>query len=101
MNYPLNVNKKDGVTLTPHTSFYSDEHASQMCKLYLSDEVHRNEHGRMQRFYRLHAMYPHTQEQAFAYNIKCPSCGATLKQVGRQNSFNELGLYTCEKCKRR
>ena len=36
MNYPLTVNKKDGVTLTPHNSYYSDEYASKMCDLYLT-----------------------------------------------------------------
>ena len=29
---------------------------------------------------------------------KCPKCGAILKQVARQNSGTELGLYTCRVC---
>ena len=35
---------------------------------------------------------------ALAYDIKCPKCGAILKQVARQNSGTELGLYTCKVC---
>ena len=101
MNYPLTVNKKDGVTLTPHNSYYSDEYASKMCDLYLTAKVYRNEHGKMQRYYRLNAKHDHTIEQALAYNIKCPKCGAMMKQVGRQNSYTELGLYTCPKCERK
>lgn len=101
MNYPLTVDKKDGVTLTPHNSYYSDEYASKMCDLYLNVKLYRNEQGKMQKYYRLYAQQDHTIEQALAYNIKCPSCGATLKQVGRQNSYNELGLYTCPRCARR
>lgn len=40
----------------------------------------------------------HTPEMALTYDIKCPKCGALLKQVARQNSGTELGLYTCKVC---
>lgn len=54
----------------------------------------------MQKYYRLHAKHDHTQEMALAYDIQCPKCSGRLKQIGRQLSFNELGLYTCLTCNR-
>lgn len=57
-----------------------------------------NEQGELQEYYRLHARDWHTPEMALAYDIKCPKCGAILKQVARQNSGTELGLYTCKVC---
>ena len=99
MNYPLhNENKKHPEILTPTHSSYSDEYAQSMCDLYLSDHIERNEQGELRRYYRLHARDWHTPEMALAYDIKCPQCGAILKQVARQNSGTELGLYTCRVC---
>ena len=100
MNYRLHVANKEGTQLVPIHTSYSDEYAQRMCDLYLSDEVHRNEEGRMQKYYRLHAKHDHTQEMALAYDIQCPKCNGRLKQIGRQLSFNELGLYTCPACNR-
>lgn len=71
-----------------------------MCDLYLKDELAKNEEGRVKKFYRLHAKKEHTQEMALAYDIQCPKCSGRLKQIGRQLSFNELGLYTCPACNR-
>ena len=99
MIYPLHGQKK-GNYLTASSSSYSEEYAQRMCDLYLSDEVHRNEKGRMQKYYRLHAKHDHTQEMALAYDIQCPKCSGRLKQIGRQLSFNELGLYTSPACNR-
>ena len=48
MNYRLHVANKEGTKLVPIHTSYSDEYAQRMCDLYLSDEVHRNEEGRMQ-----------------------------------------------------
>ena len=99
MNYPLHKeNKKHPEILTPIHSSYSDEYAERMCDLYLSDHIERNEQGELQEYYRLHARDWHTPEMALAYDIKCPKCGAILKQVARQNSGTELGLYTCKVC---
>ena len=100
MNYRLHVANKEGTKLVPIHTSYSDEYAQRMCDLYLSDEVHRNEEGRMQKYYRLHAKHDHTQEMALAYDIQCPKCSGRLKEIGRQLSFNELGLYTCPTCNR-
>ena len=47
MNYRLHVANKEGTQLVPIHTSYSDEYAQRMCDLYLSDEVHRNEEGRM------------------------------------------------------
>ena len=69
-------------------------------KLYLKDEFARNEQGHLVRYYRLNAVKNHTQEMALAYGINCPNCGSRLKQIGRQLSFNELGLYSCPCCNR-
>ena len=99
MNYPLhNENKKHPEILTPARSSYSDAYAERMCDLYLSDHIFRNEQGELQEYYRLHARDRHTPEMALAYDIKCPKCGAILKQVARQSSCTELGLYTCKVC---
>ena len=99
MIYPLRGQAK-GNCLTPSNSYYSEEYAQRMCDLYLSDEIAKNEKGRTQRFFRLHAMRSHTQEKALAYDIKCPKCNGSLKQISRQISLNELGLYTCPACNR-
>ncbi len=99
MIYPLH-GQAEGNCLSPSNSYYSEEYARRMCSLYLSDEVAKDERGKMQRFFRLHAMHGHTQEMAFAYDIKCPKCSGSLKQIGRQISLNELGLYICPACSR-
>lgn len=100
-NYPLfSMNKKDPDILTPQNSYYSEQYCEQHCKLYLTTQVHQNEKGRYQAYYRLHASTAHTPEQALAYEIKCPKCDSIMKQVTRQNTGTELGLYTCKRCNR-
>ncbi len=99
MIYPLRGQAK-GNLLTPSNSYYSEEYARRMCNLYLSDEVAKDEEGKVRKFYRLHAKHDHTQEMALVYDIKCPKCNGRLKQIGRQISLNELGLYTCPACNR-
>ena len=99
MIYPLHGQTK-GNYLTASSSSYSEEYAQRMCDLYLKEEVTENEKGHMQKYYRLHAKHEHTPEMALAYDIQCPDCYRTLKQVGRQISFNKLGLYTCPACNR-
>ena len=99
MIYPLHGQSK-GNYLIASSSSYSEEYAQRMCDLYLKDELAKNEEGRVKKFYRLHAKKEHTQEMALAYDIQCPKCNGRLKQIGRQLSFNELGLYTCPACNR-
>ena len=81
-------------------SYYSEEYAQRMCSLYLTDELSRDEIGKIKRTYRLHASNDHTEEMAFAYEIHCPKCGNHLKQIGRQLTLNTLGLYKCPVCDR-
>lgn len=100
MIYPLHGQAK-GNCLTPSNSYYSEEYARRMCDIYLSDEVARDEEGKVRKHYRLHSRHDHTQEAALAYDIKCPKCHSSLKQIGRQISFNELGLYSCPACSRK
>lgn len=99
MIYTLHGQTK-GNYLTASSSFYSEEYAQRMCDLYLKEEFAKNEKGRVKKYYRLHAKHDHTQEMALAYDIQCPKCSGRLKQIGRQLSFNELGLYTCPACNR-
>lgn len=72
----------------------------RMCSLYLTDELSRDETGKIKKTYRLHASNDHTEEMAFAYEIHCPKCGNHLKQIGRQLTLNTLGLYKCPVCDR-
>ena len=97
MNYPLIRNRKTNILQPTHSS-YSDEYARKMCELYLSDEIHSGQDGHMHKFYRLHAKQPHGIEDALAYDVKCPCCGRTLKQIGRMLDCYDLGLYRCQDC---
>ena len=100
MIYPLvRLNKKSALLKPTHSS-YSDEYASRMCDLYLSDEIHKDENGKMHKYFRLHARQPHSIEDALVYDIKCPECNRhnNLKMVGRILNYNDLGLYICPQC---
>lgn len=102
MIYDLAKKNKEGTFLHPVHTYYSDEYAQTMCELYLKEELHRDEKGKLKKFYRLHARNNHTEDMAFAYDIACPNCQTgKLKQVGRQLSCTELGLYTCPVCNKR
>jgi len=70
-----------------------------MCDLYLRDEIHKDDHGKLHKYYRLHAKQAHNIEMAFAYDIHCPNCKSSmLKQIGSSLNYNELGLYRCPVC---
>ena len=65
----------------------------------LSDSIVEDEHGKLHKYYRLHAKQDHNMEMAFAYDIHCPDCkSGILKQISRPLSYNELGLYRCPVC---
>lgn len=100
MVFPLTKLNKEGTLLNASHSYYSEEYAQRMCSLYLTDELSRDEIGKIKRTYRLHASNDHTEEMAFAYEIHCPKCGNHLKQIGRQLTLNTLGLYKCPVCDR-
>ena len=98
MIYSLTKATKGSNVLHPHSTYYTDEYANSVCNLYLKDEFVRDETGHVRKNYRLHAHDPHNEQMAFAYDIDCPCCGARLKQIGRQLTYNTLGLYTCPAC---
>lgn len=100
MVFPLTKLNKEGTLLNASNAYYSEEYAQRMCSLYLTDELSRDETGKIKKTYRLHASNDHTEEMAFAYEIHCPKCGNHLKQIGRQLTLNTLGLYKCPVCDR-
>ena len=97
MIYKLHKNKTNNF-LTALSGYYTEEYAQDMFALYLKDELIKNDAGRVEKFYRLYAKEDHTQDMALAYDVQCPDCKSTLKQVGRQMTFNKLGLYKCPRC---
>ena len=98
-NYPISKMNKVGTLLRPKGSYCSDEYVENMCDLYLRDEIHKDDHGKLHKYYRLHAKQPHDMEMAFTYDIHCPDChSGMLKQIARPLSYNELGLYRCPVC---
>ena len=97
MIYKLHKNKTNNF-LTASSGYYTEEYAQDMFDLYLQTELIRNEDGRVEKFYRLYAKEDHTQDMALAYDVQCPNCRNKLKQVGRQLTFNKLGLYKCPHC---
>lgn len=50
---------KEGTLLRPKGSYCSDEYVENMCDLYLRDEIHKDDHGKLHKYYRLHAKQPH------------------------------------------
>jgi hypothetical protein len=98
-NYPLKASNKEGTLLLPNNSSFSDEYAEKTCDLFLRSSVEQDEQGKLHKYYRLHAKQAHNTEMALAYDIQCPECRVgMLKQIGRQLSYNELGLYRCPVC---
>lgn len=97
MIYPLSKNKKTNF-LSASSGYYTEEYAQRMFDHYLQTELVRNESGEVEKFYRLYAKEDHTQDMALAYDVQCPDCRNVLKQVGRQLTFNKLGLYKCPHC---
>lgn len=97
MIYKLHKNKTNNFLTASHGS-YTEDYAQSMFDLYLKDELIKNDTGRVEKFYRLYAKEDHTQDMALAYDVQCPDCKSTLKQVGRQMTFNKLGLYKCSHC---
>ena len=57
-NYPLTKMNKEGTLLRPQHSYYSDKYAESMCDLFLSDSIVEDEHGKLHKYYRLHAKQP-------------------------------------------
>lgn len=100
-NYPLIKLNKQGTLLHPQHTFYSEEYARSVCDLYLSEEYSSDVYHNVSRQYRLHAHNPHSVDMALAYDIKCPHCGAAMKQVGHTLNHYDLGAYKCPVCDKR
>lgn len=101
-NYPLKATSKGGTLLLPNNSYISDEYAEKTCDLFLRSSVEQDEQGKLHKYYRPHSKQAHNTEMALAYDIQCPECRVgMLKQIGRQLSYNELGLYRCPVCDRK
>ena len=101
-NFPLVKLNKEGTLFHAQHSYYTEEYLKGTCDLYLSDILEKDEQGNLHKYYRLHAKKDHTIEMALAYDIFCPKCKSNkLKQIGRQLSSTELGLYKCPICDKR
>lgn len=48
--------------------------------------------------YRLIAREEHTVQQASAYRIHCPICGAMMRAISRPADKHRLSLYECPEC---
>ena len=49
MVFPLTKLNKEGTLLNASHSYYSEEYAQRMCSLYLTDELSRDETGKIKR----------------------------------------------------
>ena len=91
------IDHKDGTFgIHPKHTFVTVEYAHS--DLYLTDEVHRNENGEIETYYRLHSKKPHNNTMALAYEVYCPKCGNLMKQITDNKDFYTLGYYECKKC---
>lgn len=96
--YPLSPYCKGGSSLYPHNSYYTEEYAQRTCSWYLTDNIYRDDYGRLKRNYRLHSSKPRTFADFMQYDIHCPVCSKRLRPV--QNALNhyDLALYACPNC---
>ena len=99
-NYNLHKMGEKRTVLNPVHTYVSDEYAEQEMDLFLRSEIVEHGYARYTNAYRLYAREPHTIEMALAYDISCPECGKTIKQVGRCVNSHKLGLYRCPACDR-
>lgn len=51
------------------------------------------------KLYRLIAREEHTIQQASAYSIHCPICGAVMRAISRPVDKHRLSLYECPECR--
>lgn len=97
-NYPLTKLNKQGTLLHPQHTFNSDEYTRSTSALYLTEEFSRDAYYNVSKQYRLHAREPHNDDMALVYDIQCPHCSHTMKQVGHTLNYYDLGAYKCPFC---
>ena len=96
--FPLTRFNKDSDSLYPHTSFYTEEYARNVCSLYLAKEIESDTYGHVRANYRLHAHKQHTFADCMKYDVHCPRCDARMYPVGEPLNAHTLALYTCKFC---
>ena len=96
--YPLTPFKKGSNTLNPHSSYYTEEYAQNLCGWYLTDQISRNKDGEVQVRYRLHSNKPRTFSDFMTKDIMCPKCGQRMHPVASAIDHYDLALYACHHC---
>lgn len=72
--------------------FFSDneETVRESHKLYLMETIPR--------YYRLCSVRKLSEAVAKTYNIHCPCCGNTMRQITNALDTHRLGVYCCPRC---
>ena len=99
-HYPLKPCSANKKLLQPRYTGNTAEHTKNHYDFYLTYELESGEYGAINRYYRLHAKEPHSEDMSLAYDIECPRCHHVLKPIGHFQNCYDLGLYTCPVCDR-
>lgn len=99
--YGLSTYTKEGETLYPHDTTYTDEYASRMCNWCLTDHLYRDEDGNVRCNYRMHSNKPRTFVDFMAYDIICPKCGQRMQLIANALNNHDLALYSCRNCNKK
>lgn len=91
--HPLIDGDTDGREKVPLFLSTDGETIRQNSKLYLSEIIPNH--------YRLYSKESKSRRETDKMIIHCPKCGNHLKQIGRQLTYNTLGLYKCPMCDRK
>ena len=89
--HPLVNRDTDGKDKSPLFCAPDREKVARTSALYLEELVPQR--------YRLIAREEHTVQQAGAYTIHCPSCGAAMRAISRPVDKHRLSLYECPECR--
>ena len=99
--FPLHTYNKEGTTLYPQSSSYSEEYAGRMCSWYLTDHISKDTHGKLHKHYRLHSCKERTFADYMGYDIICPNCGGRLHPIENAQNYHDLALYACRNCEKK
>lgn len=89
--HPLVDRDTDGLDKSPLFCCPDREKVAGIFALYLEELVSKR--------YRLIAREEHTIQQASAYSIHCPICGAVMRAISRPVDKHRLSLYECPECR--